>query len=204
MGSNGCNGHHVGVIGAGVAGLRAADVLLRARFKVTIIEGRDRLGGRIQQSRLPNGHEVDVGPNWIHGAADNPLLDLAIETGTAVCSLEPDTSLVVDEDGKPLSAKQGAEYSMLMWILFEQAFDYSRKRTAEIDPSTSLLDFCRERVVKMIPGTDERSRQKRHILLQMCEVWGNYVGSHVGGQSLKFFWLEESVEGGTLPPFLCR
>jgi hypothetical protein len=38
---------HVGIIGAGVAGLRCADVLLAQGVRVTILEGRDRLGGRV-------------------------------------------------------------------------------------------------------------------------------------------------------------
>jgi NADPH-dependent glutamate synthase beta subunit-like oxidoreductase len=38
---------NVGIIGAGVAGLRCADVLLNHGVNVTIIEGRDRLGGRV-------------------------------------------------------------------------------------------------------------------------------------------------------------
>jgi alanine dehydrogenase len=38
---------HVCVVGAGVAGLRCADVLLQHGVKVTILEGRDRVGGRV-------------------------------------------------------------------------------------------------------------------------------------------------------------
>lgn len=38
---------HVGIIGAGVAGLRCADVLLQHGVKVTILEARNRLGGRV-------------------------------------------------------------------------------------------------------------------------------------------------------------
>lgn len=38
---------HVCVIGAGVAGLRCADVLLKQGVKVTILEGRNRVGGRV-------------------------------------------------------------------------------------------------------------------------------------------------------------
>ena len=38
---------HVCVVGAGVAGLRAADVLTRKGIRVTIFEGRDRIGGRV-------------------------------------------------------------------------------------------------------------------------------------------------------------
>lgn len=38
---------HVCVVGAGVAGLRCADILLQYGAKVTILEGRDRVGGRV-------------------------------------------------------------------------------------------------------------------------------------------------------------
>ena len=38
---------HVGVVGAGMAGLRCAEVLIKKGVKVTILEGRDRIGGRV-------------------------------------------------------------------------------------------------------------------------------------------------------------
>lgn len=40
----------VGIVGAGFAGLRCADVLIKHGVKVTIFEARDRLGGRVAQS----------------------------------------------------------------------------------------------------------------------------------------------------------
>lgn len=43
---------HVCVVGAGVAGLRCADVLLQHGIKVTILEARDRVGGRVSSSNL--------------------------------------------------------------------------------------------------------------------------------------------------------
>jgi NADPH-dependent 2,4-dienoyl-CoA reductase/sulfur reductase-like enzyme len=41
---------HVGIVGAGVAGLRCADVLLKHGVRVTILEGRTRVGGRVRSS----------------------------------------------------------------------------------------------------------------------------------------------------------
>lgn len=38
---------HVCVIGAGFAGLRCAEILSEAGITVTILEGRDRIGGRV-------------------------------------------------------------------------------------------------------------------------------------------------------------
>lgn len=38
---------HVGIVGAGISGLRCADVLLQNGAKVTILEARARIGGRV-------------------------------------------------------------------------------------------------------------------------------------------------------------
>src|SRR5438045_9501695 len=78
---------HIGIVGAGVAGLRCADVLLRHGFRVTILEGRDRVGGRVHQVRMPNTNAlIDTGANWIHGTDHNPILDLAKKTDTVTHS----------------------------------------------------------------------------------------------------------------------
>ena len=41
---------HVGIVGAGLAGLRCAEVLAEAEIRVTLIEARDRLGGRVSSA----------------------------------------------------------------------------------------------------------------------------------------------------------
>jgi uncharacterized protein with NAD-binding domain and iron-sulfur cluster len=38
---------HVCIVGAGISGLRCAESLIRHGMKVTIIEARDRIGGRV-------------------------------------------------------------------------------------------------------------------------------------------------------------
>lgn len=49
----------IAIIGAGVAGLRAAEVLLEKGYGIVIYEARDRVGGRVCTSdRL--GKEVDL------------------------------------------------------------------------------------------------------------------------------------------------
>jgi hypothetical protein len=51
---------HVCVVGAGVAGLRCADVLLQHGAKVTILEGRDRVGGRVCLNPFLNGLDMEL------------------------------------------------------------------------------------------------------------------------------------------------
>ncbi len=38
---------HVCIVGAGIAGLRCAEVLIQHGIRVTILEARDRIGGRV-------------------------------------------------------------------------------------------------------------------------------------------------------------
>ncbi|KAH8671144.1 flavin-containing amine oxidoreductase [Xylariales sp. PMI_506] len=188
---------HIGVIGAGLAGLKCADVLLEHGFEVTLIEGRDRLGGRVHQERLPSGYFVDCGPNWIHGTNDNPILDIAKETNTAVGSWDT-TSYLLDENGKLLPVTEAEIYSTIMWNIIQEAFSFSNKNSTTIDPRESLWDFFQREIAKHVPNDDPDCEKKRKLVLQMAEMWGAFVGSPIYTQSLKFFWLEECLEGENL------
>jgi monoamine oxidase len=60
----------VAVIGAGVAGLAAAGELRRQGFRVTVLEARDRIGGRIlthRDERIPV--PIELGAEFVHGEA---------------------------------------------------------------------------------------------------------------------------------------
>ena len=49
---------HVGIIGAGVSGLRCADILTQNGAKVTILEARNRIGGRVRPSSSSPWHII--------------------------------------------------------------------------------------------------------------------------------------------------
>lgn len=70
------------VIGAGVAGLGAARTLQASGYQVTVIEARDRIGGRVWTDRSL-GHAIDLGAGWIHGVTGNPIAALAQAAGVA-------------------------------------------------------------------------------------------------------------------------
>lgn len=65
------------IVGAGIAGLAAATKLRGEGESVILLEGRDRVGGRIWTSREWAGIPVDLGASWIHGEKDNPITEIA-------------------------------------------------------------------------------------------------------------------------------
>ncbi|MFD7879081.1 flavin monoamine oxidase family protein [Streptomyces sp. NPDC059766] len=72
--------HDVIVLGAGLAGLAAARDLAAAGTDVLVLEARDRVGGRVEQARLPDGRTVQLGGEVV-GRAHTAYLDLAAELG---------------------------------------------------------------------------------------------------------------------------
>ena len=88
------------VIGAGIAGLRAAEVLVAGGRRVIVLEARDRLGGRIRTDRSW-GVPVDLGASWIHGVQNNPIAALAEAQGIKTRAFDYD-SIVYGADGRRL------------------------------------------------------------------------------------------------------
>jgi len=88
------------VIGAGIAGLRAAEVLVAAGRRVIVLEARDRLGGRIYTDRSW-GVPVELGASWIHGVEDNPIAALAAAKGITTQATDYE-SVMYGADGQRL------------------------------------------------------------------------------------------------------
>ena len=53
------------MVGAGLAGLVAAEELARGGAEVAVLEARPRVGGRVWSQRLPNGAVVEMGAEYI-------------------------------------------------------------------------------------------------------------------------------------------
>jgi monoamine oxidase len=83
------------VLGGGMAGLVAARLLHDSGFSVTVLEARDRIGGRTwTDDRV--GAPVDLGGSWVHGVVGNPLALWCDKLGVRLISSEADR-LIIDE-----------------------------------------------------------------------------------------------------------
>ncbi|NBN78321.1 NAD(P)-binding protein [Microvirga tunisiensis] len=95
------------VLGAGVAGLMAARVLHDAGQDVTVLEARQRIGGRVHTERM-KGLVLERGAGWVHGLSGNPLTGLARQAGVKLRPTSYDTALALDAAGVEIPAARYA------------------------------------------------------------------------------------------------
>lgn len=92
------------VIGAGLAGLAAARQLLSFGFKVTVLEGRKRAGGRVYTKKMEGSSKsaaADLGGSVLTGTLGNPLGILARQLSYTLHKIR-DKCPLYGVDGKPV------------------------------------------------------------------------------------------------------
>lgn len=87
------------VIGAGIAGLVAAQMLLRNGFDVVVLEASERIGGRLWTEH-DLGAPFEVGAGWIHGPEGNPMSVLATTVGAETFVTDDESLEVKYADGE--------------------------------------------------------------------------------------------------------
>lgn len=93
------------VIGAGIAGLAAANQLQQKHFHVLVLEARNRVGGRIWTD-YSNGEVIELGAHWIQGIDKNPIAKLANKLKIEVMTTDFNKAVVYHSDGTLLNQQE--------------------------------------------------------------------------------------------------
>jgi monoamine oxidase len=97
------------VVGAGAAGLAAAQFLRQAGYETLVLEAADYIGGRCVTDRTTFSVPFDRGGSWLHSAPINPLAGLAEKSGTPLHK-KPWEPSWVHALGRKLSNDQVEDY----------------------------------------------------------------------------------------------
>jgi monoamine oxidase len=160
------------VIGGGIAGLQAARDLSAAGLRVTLLEARDRLGGRIYTRRCA-GHPVELGAEFVHGRPPD-IFELASQAGLRVIPVE----------GEFISKNKGRwRHGSELWAEVNQLFE----NMPADEPDQSFLEYITRATVSQ--------EAKQHAL-------GFVAGFHAADPAkVSVHWLirttkaEEEIDG---------
>jgi monoamine oxidase len=184
------------IVGAGAAGLMAARELARAGKKVTVLEARERCGGRIDALPVEQfGYPAEGGAEFVHGEA-------------------PVTSAVLREAGLSLAPVVGTRWSARGGTLSPNGralphADRLRRALAELKTDLPIAEFLTAHFAGPEYG------ELRRTLTRMIEGYDAADPARAGTYALRDEWMNEGlgpqrriVEGhGALIAFLasaCR
>lgn len=171
------------VIGAGLAGLAAARTLRDQGHSVTILEGRDRIGGRIWTSKKWPDIPLDFGATWIHGTQENPLTRIADQIKAERIATRYDSAILLRSNGKELNASD----ERLLDSLLEQLKSAIRVAQSR-DTDQSLRAVAR----KLSDKQNSVGKQMVEFLLN-SQFEQEYGGR---AEDLSAHWFDDSKEFG--------
>lgn len=177
------------VVGAGMAGLTAAHALAESGYDVTVLEARDRVGGRTWTSDVGDA-TLDLGGAWIHGPESNPIASLADHFGIGYARDQTGYDIVYDEaSGQDL----GAEGTRALDQHYEGFIDALPQLRTALSEGASVADG-RDRYLsdRDLAGSDARVAQ---YAIDQWLVEIEYAGP-VDRQSLDWIWEEGETTGG--------
>lgn len=102
---------------------------------------------------------------------------------------------MIDGEGDLVASSEANMALKQVWEILEEAIEHSKNRSEEIEPAASLYGFFEAQCDRAFQ-CGKMTRREVELVLGMSQMWGAYVGDRVELQSLKYFFLEDCIEGG--------
>jgi monoamine oxidase len=130
------------VVGAGIAGLHAAQKLQQNGRRVLLLEARNRIGGRIWTDTY-NGQPLDLGASWVHGIRGNPITAIANQLGVTLVVTDYEDLKRFNVNGEPLSTALDRRVEDLLERYFELARKYAEDQDRDLSLQAALETILR-------------------------------------------------------------
>jgi monoamine oxidase len=183
--------NHVLVLGAGIAGLAAARALSQLGYGVTVLEARDRIGGRCW---TVDG--VDLGAEWIHSTEGNPVSTLARELGLSTLFVGGDSTYLGGWDELQLVGSFGHELnleakqrSILIADAVHDALDALRR--ALVDEGRADLPI-RDAIDQILATMSLSDLERQHIAWHLALLIRDDCAAD--SSDLSFLWWDDGYE----------
>jgi len=130
----------IAVIGAGAAGLGAAEALKRSGLSTIVLEARDRVGGRAHTVMAAPDIPFDLGCGWLHSADKNSFVDIAGRLKFEIDKTRPPWREQSFDKGFPLAER--TEFIAALDAFYDRAEDAAKQ--ARHSGRDSVANLCLE------------------------------------------------------------
>lgn len=126
----------IAIVGAGAAGLAAAELVAASGLKGVVLEARDRLGGRAHTIRTPIG-PIDLGCEWLHSADKNPLAARVEALGLTLDKTPPPWANLADN---PVFTREERAAFGEAFMALDKRLEAAARAGGRDRPASDLMD----------------------------------------------------------------
>lgn len=176
----------IAIIGAGIAGLAAANRLLKNGISSIILEARNRVGGRILTD-YSLGIPISLGPQWLHGLENNPIAKLADNLSLHYKKTEFVDLLWLNRDQKAISHASATSF----FHEFEETLNLSKHYAQRQKENISLLD-----ALNAVSHVEHLCTDEKDLYEVRKYALSLYTGASLKNLSASHWDEEEILPGG--------